>query len=275
MRLPLHQDLRCFLISTIVFAASCGDGGSSAPSPSDAAPPDAGVESDFIFAYATTVCDGAARCCAALAVPLNRDTCMREISREAQGILAPKATTSTFDAAHAADCIAHMRAAIDACVTSSAIQQANSFACRFVKVGSTEPGGSCTVDQDCAPSSEGMPRCYAFDTGRRCVIDTLGQQGQACGPLLPGPSEPNISHSFCAEGLYCAGSCKPVTPVGGDCTTDFPCGTKRYCESTTNTCQPQLDIGSPCTAEIQCQSSSCRGQTCVLGESIAKSVCFQ
>ena len=200
MRLPLLQELRCFLISTIVFAASCGDGGSSAPSPSDAAPPDAGVESDFVFAYATTICDGAARCCAALAVPLNRDTCMREISREAQGVLAPQATTATFEAAHAADCIAHVRATIDGCVTSSAIQQANRLACRFVKVGSTEPGASCKVDQDCAPSSDGMPRCYA----PRCVTDTLGQLGQACGGSPPDPSEPNITHQFCAEGVYCA-----------------------------------------------------------------------
>lgn len=256
---------------TFVSAAGCGDDGGGADARSI-------PESDFAAEYAKVLCDGLAGCCSAASVPLNYATCMREMTEEGDHVVHRSTTTASYNGVRAVECIDHVKATIAACVTSSDIKQALTLACRFVQTGTTVPGGSCMVDQDCAFSGEGIPRCYAIGSSSlHCVMDTPGRLGDGCGPSPPDPSAPTVTHQFCGEGLVCGmnAKCEAPTPAGETCQNSPQCGTSSFCDVTTRTCQPRVPLGSECVFDFQCTSDTCHNKVCAIGEPVAEQLCFQ
>jgi Dickkopf N-terminal cysteine-rich region len=97
-----------------------------------------------------------------------------------------------------------------------------------------------------------------------------------------GGSSACASSYECAEGAYCTvqnpsdpgsgalGTCLPLVPSGGGCTSDYQCsylanGTPPLYCGPSNTCIPRLDAGAACQTNENCTLNNCSGFTCQSG----------
>ena len=193
--------------------------------------------------------------------------------------------------------------AVDACTAAIAGEDQDAFctdfgnslsACTSITgspggtTGTVQPGGACSVDQDCAAaSSGGTPSCVfsssTDSSGQICVIEKMGVAGSTpCNGTVSttgdgyetvyvGTGTPASTSYLCstADSLYCDAttlSCLAGGVAGAACTDDTGCVAADYCADTDTgaACTARTAVGGACTGDSGCVSTAyCNGTICV------------
>ena len=163
--------------------------------------------------------------------------------------------------------------------------------------GTAQPGESCTVDSDCAPSTRGDVRCNPSQGGgQTCQVKLHAAAGDPCvgevfesGATLTTGDAPGPEAKFCyrADGVYCdQGVCRAISDTGGPCSSTDGCSDADYCDE--GTCAPRLGVGSPCPGSSRAcdEASYCafpddvcvarvgKGEPCSTNEQCLTSFCY-
>jgi hypothetical protein len=207
--------MRPFVLASVIVVAGCSG---SSPVPL----------AEFCTRYAETLCDAATRCQCLSEV--EAAYCPTYLAGQCQdNVVTPvQSGQRTYDAAAAGHCLAGYRSVLSDCSFEG---DQLTDACDQMLVGVIPAGQACESDSDCVPGLE----CH----------------GAVCTEM-PGPGDPCLDASYCAEDLFCAddGTCQQPRGRGGACPEGGEaCGEDLYCDSVTTTCQPPLDAGDSCAAD--------------------------
>lgn len=149
-----------------------------------------------------------------------------------------------LDAARLNDCLNAVLAPGEACGTVETEIPWKEACSTTPWVGLVQPLGSCFFNFDCA----GYPDAVC-GPDQKCKLK--GTTGSPCA-------------GGCASDYYCAGqTCAPKGDVGGMCTSDLQCNTKKnlFCDVpptlTMGTCAVTGPAGTACRENSACQSSDC------------------
>ncbi len=191
------------------------------------------------------------------------------------------AAEGTFNESKGNECLAVVRAASsepDFC----SMDFDDEGACEDVfggRSGSTQPGGTCEMDSDCASSAQGEGSCMSYYDGdvRRTVCMVMADGAAGDGPCVatkdgnvtwysPGDGPPPALGYVCdqGKGTYCDGGtkkCEPLVAIGSDCSFGTPCVQGAFCSS--GTCQPTLPAGSACTIDDECGEKHYCDEFCI------------
>jgi hypothetical protein len=206
------------------------------------------------------VCQSRASCCNQT-YGYNQPNCESVEKQDCDEMVAEvKAGTRTFDPAMVDVCLADVQPLLDKCLFTGDMEGALYKAintCGKIFPGTGTPGSPCTMQSDCAPSSD--PNGYFGCSGQnnQCFQGTILSQGAPCNYYL----------NVCDDGLACAtdsisdqeGTCTAVTPIGDSCSTSNHCGLGNYC--TNNACQVAKQTGT-CSNFHHCASLNCEGGQC-------------
>lgn len=206
------------------------------------------------------VCQGRASCCNQT-YGFNQPNCESVEKQDCDQMVAEvKAGTRTFDPAMVDVCLSDVQPLLDECLFTGDMEVALYKAintCGKIFPGKGAPGAPCTMQHDCAPSSD--PNGYFGCSGQtnQCYQGTILSEGTDC----------NYYFDVCDEGLDCAtssiavqdGTCTTVTPINGPCTSSNQCGLGNYC--TGGTCKLAKQSGT-CSSYHHCASLNCDGGEC-------------
>jgi hypothetical protein len=248
MRVPRLLSLLGLSLASALVVAACSD---DDPSPTEA--------------FAEDYC--------ALLMPCCKEAGLSNDPSSCEMLIGWAATQGKFNESKANECLAAMRAAStdpNFCSMSDGVYE-DSDACDDVfdsQGGSTQPGGTCEMDSDCAGSAQGEGACMSYYEGdvRRTVCMIMADGNPGDGPCVatkdgnvtwysPGEDPPPALGYICdqGKGTYCDDSttkCEALVAVGSPCTYGTPCVEGAYCSS--GTCQPSLPAGSACTSDDEC-----------------------
>lgn len=134
----------------------------------------------------------------------------------------------------------------------------------FVPAGTTQRGGACTIDSECASGANGVAFCFASGT----CVQTSGQAGDRCfgdfqRDLLSRALSvydgvtPNVFLCDNDRQLRCDSTTRTCVAiqargVGQACSSDLDCDASSYCSLTTSTCAARLPLGSACMTSAEC-----------------------
>lgn len=246
----------------LVLAACSGAG---TPTPDGGTPTTDLTVTAFAEQYCATLKD----CCAKADLATDGAAC--------QALFAWGATSSTFDAAAGAKCLASMKAAqSDADFCSLSKPQEGCDQVLKSKSGTKTPGEACSKDADCASSTEGDVECYSvYDGGaetRSCMVLLSGKLGdKPCvgtrdGEVRWSDWDP-AKGAAPVKGYVCdlrAGNrcdkasmtCLALKAVGEACSSSMDCASNAWCDFDADECAARKAVGEACTSTSQCVSTA-------------------
>jgi hypothetical protein len=166
----------------------------------------------------------------------------------------------TFDPSKIEPCFAAIEPLYKACFFTGDLEvpalEAGNL-CGQIFPGTGAPGTPCQSALDCIPATTANGYYGCSEQSSQCYQGTILSQGTSCNYFL----------NVCDEGLDCAtpslsiqvGTCQPVVPTNGPCTSSNQCGLGNYC--TSGLCQPAKETGT-CSNFHHCLSLSCEGGFC-------------
>lgn len=206
------------------------------------------------------VCQSRAKCCDS-SFGYNQGNCESVEKQDCDQLVAEvKAGDRTFDPSMVDVCLAAVQPLLDKCLFTGDMDAALLKAintCGKIFPGTGAPGSACTTQSDCAPSSDPLGYFGCSTQNNQCYQGTILSQGAAC----------NYYMNVCDDGLDCAtpsltiqnGTCTPITPTNGVCSSSNQCGLGNYC--TNSACQIAKETGS-CSNFHHCASLNCEGGQC-------------
>lgn len=265
----------CALLATAFGCSSSSAGGTTGT---------ASGKDDFLSQY----CAEFAPCCAKAGLPSDGAAC-----RAVYGALTP----SNYDAAAGNACLSEIRALSSSPTFCDNLGSTTGSAPSCKKVfqttaGTVAPGGECTQDKDCAPSSEGSAKCASLYKGgttiKKCQIQIAGKAGDS--PCV-GTVDGNVT-SYSSSGtatdiptkgylcdvkdsVYCnstSGKCTAISGVGGPCTSSYSheCAKDAYCDLSSKTCAAKKPASAACTGDQCITGTYCDDTTKVCTTQLAE-----
>jgi hypothetical protein len=235
---------RFLLVMVGVLGLSCGG---DAPGPA----------SEYIEAY----CELAGSCCAIAGESSDVKKCHLAVGTLFQG--------RAYDPIAGRACLDELRAAnarADFCVFAFEHAPSCDKAIGQLAGGSRKPGETCTVDSECAPSSEGRVFCGGFrrETAiTTCQVHVEGKEGdQPCIGTIVGSvmkfGDPQDGHLparafICREedGLRCrGGTCVKLKAAGQSCLPPYECDDGTYCAGSPPVCTVRRTLGDTCNSTV-------------------------
>jgi hypothetical protein len=226
----------------------------------------------FISQY----CDAFSTCCAQASLPTDGRQC-RALFTAIAGI------GGMYDPSAGEKCLAQVRSMSSAlCNNMSSLTDCKGVY-KTANSGTKAPGAPCSMDSDCAPSSEGSVTCaVGFTTmgaqTRTCQVRIVGKEGDMpCVETIDGNTSygtiPTSSTGAVpprgftcnrADNLRCDSmtlKCTRIQDVGGPCTNNFStfdsqCVAGAYCDTSQGKCAARKPIGSTCAlSSNECDQS--------------------
>jgi len=243
-----------FFVASLVLAACSSSSSSSTTAGSFA--------SDYCAAYAP--------CCAEAGLPTDGNQCRAFIGAFA---------ANGIDQAAADQCLKDINAnkgKPDFCSNGLSPSSCSNVLKLGGSSGTVPPGGTCSSQSDCAPSTEGKTTCASlYKSGmtiKKCQVMVVGKEGDSpCVATIDG----NLtSYSFSAtatdippkgyscdvaSGIRCdsnTGKCTALGKVGDPCSYDS-CAKDLYCPSGASpVCTARKSVGESCMSSSDCVTTA-------------------
>ena len=262
----------------VLLGAACDSSDNGPPVPID----------DFARALADAHCNNIGPCCEQAGFPHDPVQCHTAAEAEMRAeIERSRANPNlSYDGNAARGCVNAYTAMVQACQDEDQI----GAACRYIFVGTLQPGQPCTSSSECAP---GNTCALGGDGGatRQCTGTTTRERGKlgdgcrstctetgnstSCSTSSGQGSNPGTATCFTNDGLFCDSTfhCAVQPALGQTCTNNTPCAGEAFCDN--GTCAAKRTTG-PCgqsnngcaataycdTATGQCTARKSTGATC-------------